>query len=169
VVRLIVPRKYTNIRFEKDDKELRVVKDVARAFGDGAWIYGPPGCRKTTIMVHACAEFIAHKVSPSVEPAEAAKNFVFTNLYYMNFILSRDDLPSIMRVKYLMLDDLLSSQRFTDYQLDMLRAIIAYRYDHNLPLIVTSTKKPSEIQELLGKQITNKLGDVCQALFRLAK
>ncbi|MCH5184031.1 MAG: ATP-binding protein [Oscillospiraceae bacterium] len=72
----------------------------------------------------------------------------------------KDLLESLKRAPLLILDDL-GAEKVTEWSRERLFEIIDYRYNEELPLLVTTNLKPEVLRAQLGERICDRLKEMC--------
>ncbi len=74
-------------------------------------------------------------------------------------------LRSVRQVSVLILDDL-GAHNYTEWTCNKLYSLLNYRLNHQLPVIITTNLKMSELDEYLGERTTSRIVQMCR-IYRL--
>ena len=72
-----------------------------------------------------------------------------------------DLLQLVKEVDLLVLDDLAAAERFTEWEKAKLYEIINARYEDEKPIIITTNRTISWIEDRLGKKVVDRLLEMC--------
>lgn len=139
---------------------------------DGLLIIGPPGAKKTSLLIAHMRWIIEEQVNSVTNPTHLQNDFIYINADRLQFDPRAKDLKGfveqINRTRYVFIDDL-AVRHVTDFVRDALAAIISTRYDEILPTYVTTTHNISDIDPIIGKQTVRKLTDMCAIILKIKK
>lgn len=153
-------RMFETFKVTKDNKKAyEIAKDYAEQYPviDGLLINGTCGTGKTHLAV-AILHAILDKGYPGLFVtvpdllAEIRKSY--------NTDHDSDKIKKIMAAKFLVLDDL-GAEKTTDWVQEQLYMIINYRYEYELPTIITSNLDIGQLAQKVGERTTSRLLEMC--------
>lgn len=161
------PKIYSDAKYENLDPKLQEVIGNQLTKLKGVYLYGAAGSGKTHIA-YAIAEEMEkrglnvrfHKVNKLVHLFRDNRDYAGRELLdsfiglSKNFGSKRD---------YLFLDDL-GSNKESEYAIDCLTMILDYRYENNLPTIITSNASMVELEENVGSRVYSRLVGMCKEI-----
>lgn len=158
--------KYTFENYEAKENWQNSIKKIAQQYAKDpqGWFYfgGQPGCGKTHICTAICAELI--KATPILYTVWVQKsNELKANK--MDVKVYNELMGELQRVELLYIDDFLKTINGappTNADLMIAFEIINYRYNNDLPTIITSEYRAEQVVELdnaLGGRIYEKIGN----------
>ena len=139
---------------------------------DGLLIIGPPGAKKTSLLVAHMRWIIETQIDSVTNPAHLQDDFIYINADRLQFDPRAKDLKGfverINKTRYVFIDDL-AVRHVTDFVRDALAAIISTRYDEVLPTYVTTMHATNDIAPIIGQQTVRKLTDMCSVIIKINK
>lgn len=153
-------RKFGTFNLTKDNKR---AFEIAKRYADryplnnGLLITGPCGTGKTHIAVailHAILEKGYSGLFVTVPDllAEIRKTF--------NNDGESKKIKEIMTARFLVLDDL-GAEKTTDWVQEQLYMIINYRYEYELPTVITSNLNIGQLAQKIGERSASRLLEMC--------
>lgn len=158
-----IPERYIDKKFA-DIKDLKVRSEAIRLSNQfakkeipGISITGTVGSGKTHIAYCILKEYLYtnHK--------ETAEVSVFITKLQTLKKLWLKDLPDGRNSEFYLLDDVGTAKQ-NEWLTEMLYDLIDYRYENNLPIIITSNLTADEITEKFDHRITSRLTEMCYPL-----
>lgn len=138
------------------DKAFGYAKDFDAHSGNGLILMGTVGTGKTHLaaaITHYLAERgIGVKFGNIVDLFEDLRNSYNTD---------DDILLDLKRVPLLVIDDL-GKERKTEWTQEQIYAIVNYRYEHNLPLVITTNCTVKELNTRLGDATMSRIREMCE-------
>lgn len=130
----------------------------------GLYLYGPTGAGKTWLAAAVVAEIAERGVAhpswlPAMEIARALRDDVHRDPGERGLPMK----AKLREYRLPVIDDL-GTERWTDYVAEEMAAALCYRYDHCLPVIITSNYSLGELDERMGARIASRLAEMCQVV-----
>lgn len=157
-------------------KDLDLYKDRPQLPLDSYYLYGPPGGGKTAVAADLFLE--AHKQKYL---GNLSGGIIWVTFYdmlkeiqrAMKFPQVEEPLPGVQeimdefaaleryqKIQYLFLDDV-GDVKFTDWNISQLQVLISYRYEHLLPIVITSNHNLDELAEISDGRIASRINRMC--------
>ena len=135
-------------------------EDLYTSDRNGLLILGGVGTGKTHL-----AAAIANCLVDRGIPAEFGTYIDYLEAIRMEYDHTgeREELTKLRTTTMLVIDDLGKEKR-TEWSQQTLFSIINYRYEHRLPIVITSNLTPNEIRAHVGEAIQSRLFEMCSAV-----
>lgn len=159
----IIPERYLEKKFSdiKDEtvraEAIRLSKLFSKKEIPGISITGTVGSGKTHIAYCILKEYLYTNHKDNPEPS------VFITKLQTLKKLWLKDLPDGRNNEFYLLDDV-GTAKENEWLTEMLYDLIDYRYENNLPIIITSNLTADEISEKFDQRITSRLIEMCYPL-----
>ncbi len=138
-----------------DSGELRVLKRIKAYMksGCGAFLYGIPGCGKTTVATEAFYE----------QALTLGGGLWVSHLMLLDAVrhnLDGDDLERAVEAPIIMLDDF-GALKPTEWAQERTFALVSLRYNAKALTIVTSNFQPDVLKDIWGAPVISRLREMC--------
>ena len=127
---------------------------------NGLLFEGSVGSGKTFLAAAIANELIARRVEMLFIVVPDFLDEIRSSYGDHNDVRERELMAEVKNVPVLILDDL-GAHNYTEWAVRTLYAIINYRVNHELPVVVTTNLTEKERDELLGARINSRLVEVC--------
>jgi DNA replication protein DnaC len=128
--------------------------------GRSLLLLGPTGTGKTHQAYGAIRELAVTGVAATWVVTTAAD--MYAALRPRHGIDSEAEFRRYRNASVLLLDDLGAERKPTEFTEEVNFRLINWRYEHQLPTLITSNLVPKEISERLGDRVTSRLIEMCQ-------
>lgn len=155
-----IPERYLEKKFSdiKDQKvrakAIKLSNQFAKKEIPGISITGIVGSGKTHIAYCILKEYLYTNHKETAEPS------VFIIKLHTLKKLWLKDLPDGRNSEFYLLDDVGTAKQ-NEWLTEMLYDLIDYRYENNLPIIITSNLTADEISDKFDARITSRLIEMC--------
>lgn len=169
------------IRKEGDDSAYAFVYMYTQQFLDGKCkngllLVGGVGSGKTFMVSHVANSIVNYIMLHNIGKWNSWSEYENEDLLYASepviFATTSDMLDDLrkhpheyayeryQKCSLLILDDL-GVERSTDWSLEILFKIINYRYNEELPILITTNLTPEELKEHIGDRIFDRIRSMC--------
>jgi DNA replication protein DnaC len=183
-----IPARYRGVSFDRPpvsdmarDVSTRHVVQAARGYiegldenlaaGRGLWLMGTTGTGKTTLGMLIAKEALAAGKTVGVYFTTTLLNRIRQTYQAAESNGAYDDFfRRVTSVDLLYLDDL-GSERHTDWVVEQLYALVNERYEHKLPMLITSNSDSDidqdadhglrQLNEQIGPRTVSRLVEIC--------
>jgi DNA replication protein DnaC len=144
----------------RKDQADRHAPIAAVTHGRSLLLLGPTGTGKTHQAYGAIRELAIAGVAATWVVTTAAD--MYAALRPRHGIDSEAEFRRYRNATVLLLDDLGAERKPTEFTEEINFRLINWRYEHQLPTLITSNLVPKEIAERLGDRVTSRLIEMCQ-------
>lgn len=144
----------------RDDQAGRGAPTAAITHGRSLLLLGPTGTGKTHQAYGAIRELAVTGVAATWVVTTAAD--MYAALRPRHGIDSEAEFRRYRNASILLVDDLGAERKPTEFTEEVNFRLINWRYEHQLPTLITSNLVPKEISERLGDRVTSRLIEMCQ-------
>ncbi|MEG2658681.1 MAG: ATP-binding protein [Clostridiales bacterium] len=129
----------------------------------GIVFMGSVGCGKTYLAAAIANRLIENKIDVEFVVVPDFLDELRSTFDYDSPATEIELMNRIKKVPVLILDDL-GAHNYTEWSIKTLFAIINYRVNYELPMVVTTNLSAIEIEELIGARIYSRLVESCRFL-----
>ncbi|MER5461625.1 ATP-binding protein [Streptomyces sp. NPDC002668] len=128
--------------------------------GPSLLLLGPTGVGKTYEAYGAIRELAVTGIVARWTVVAAAD--LYAQLRPRHGVDSETEFQKYSKAGILLVDDLGAGGKVSEFTEDINFRLVNYRYDHELPTLITSNVLPKELSARLGDRVASRLTEMCQ-------